>query len=330
MPLIIIAIVLILSVGGGTWYYTSWERLEPGFVGILVDNGTGTVRKIDRPGWVWVGRYQQLVEWPIGDQEYVMEKGDGVGQIAGDDAIECRTADMQPMKFDVQTGWKIDPERAVATYQARRNIPLVGIRNRDKPGNYLEDLVIRIAMRDSVVEACSRYGWEELLGEGIQKFNDDVTKAVKSSAEPDGVIIRNVRVIRPYPNPKLDEVTNARLEGKRQAEQQRFNSEQAARQATIDQAASNAAALKAKIDAESKAALDTIRATADADVKKIAALQEAAEIESKGKANAAAIKAQAEAVTKELVELERVRRWNGQGPTTVLGSDTQIINQIPR
>lgn len=60
-----------------------WDKVEPGNVGILVDKGTGTITPIYETKWRWLGWYEELIEWPVGQQAYVMERGDSVGQIKG-------------------------------------------------------------------------------------------------------------------------------------------------------------------------------------------------------------------------------------------------------
>ena len=60
------------------------------------------------------------------------------------------------------------------------------------------------------------------------------------------------------------------------------------------------------------------RAERDADAVRIAA-----------RAEAEANRVRAESLTTTLVEYERIRRWNGQGPTTVIGGHAQPRIDVP-
>lgn len=116
---------------------------------------------------------------------------------------------------------------------------------------------------------------------------------------------------------------------KEQQEQSAFRASQQKRQQEIDLNASIAAAEKARVEAEAKAKVDIANASAAAEVARVKAQQEAEAIRIRGEAEAASLRAQAQAVTPALVDLERARKWNGQGPTTIMGGDPQIINQVP-
>lgn len=325
----VLGFLIVIGMGGALWYNSSYKRVEPGNVGILVDYSSGHIEPIYEARWQWVGRYQNLVQWPTGQQVYVMERGDSTGQIKGDDAIECITSDSQRLRFDAQVDWRLDPKQIVQVYQLRKETPLAGPRNRDAPGNYLEDLIIRTALRDSITKTCPSYSWSDLLGAKQLNFQEEVEAKVRASAEPQGTIVSSVTIIRPYPNDALQALLTARLEGQKQREQSDFAAAQAQRQQAIDQAAATALAEKTRIETEAKNKLDIANAEAAANVARTRASQEAEAIKSKGEAEAAALKAKAAAVTPALVDLERVQRWNGQGPQTILGSEPQVINQVP-
>ena len=323
----VILMILAMSVLGGA---CGWDQVDPGNVGILIDKGDGTVTPIYETKWMFLGWYQTLVEWPLGNQVYIMDKGGPTGQIAGDDSIRCLTLDTQNIDVDTQTDWQIDPKDVVTTYVSWRNVPLTGPFNRPAPGNFLEDLIIRNETRSAVREVCATYTWADILGEKQLEFQSKVADEVKGSTKDKGVIVTQVTIRQRYPSPQLQALMDARLEGQKQRETSSFAAAQAKRQQEIDQNAAIAAAEKARIEAESKAQLDITKATSDAEVARVRAVQEAEAIRSRGTAEAASLKAQAEAVTPALVDLERARKWNGQGPTTILGSDPQIINQMQR
>lgn len=325
-----------------------WDRVEPGYVGILVDSGIGSTTPITATKWEFYGNYQTLVKWPIGQQVYVMDRSGSTGQIEGDDSVECLTSDTQTIAVDTQTDWRIDPTKIVSTYGSWKDTPLVGPSNRKSPGNYLEDLIIRNETRSAVRETCSTFTWADLLGSRQLEYQTKVDAEVKKSSVGRGVIIDQVTIRQRYPSAKLQGLMDARLEGQKQQEAQLFTSGQSQRQQEIDQAAAKAAGEKARIDAEAKAkvdlanasaaseqakvkaAADVAQATANAEIARVKAAQETDAARAKYQVETDALKAQAAVVTPALVDLEKAKRWNGQGPTTIIGGDPQIINQIPR
>jgi regulator of protease activity HflC (stomatin/prohibitin superfamily) len=327
--LIALVFVLVLALVGAVYYLTSWGRVDPGNVGILVDYSNGHIDPITETKWIWVGRYQKLIQWPAGQQVYVMERGDQTGQIKGDDSVQCITADSQAMRFDAQVDWRLDPKQITQVYALRKETPLVGPRNRDAPGNYLEDLVVRTSLRDAITKTCPQFGWSDLIGVKQLDFQNEVEQKVKEAAEPQGMIISGVTIIRPYPNDNLQGLLTARLQGQQQREQSDFAAAQAQRQQQIDQAASVAAAEKARIETEARNKLLVSNAEAEAQIARTKATQQAEATRSQGEAEADSLKAQASAVTPALVDLERAKKWNGAGPVTVIGGDPQMVNQVP-
>ena len=330
MGAIVGGLVLFIAIFVGGYIWTSYDRVDPGNIGILVDYGDGSIEPITETKWMWVGRYQKLIEWNAGQQVYVMDVGGSSGQLEGDDAVECLTMDTQNIKVDTQTDWRIDPKQIVETYVLWKDTPLTGPGNRKAPSNSLEDHIIRNETRSAVRKVCSEFGWSDILGVKQVEFQDKIDKEVKENASSKGVIINQVTIRQRYPSQALGALMAARLQGQQQQEQSLFLAAQNERQQKIDQAAAVAAGEKSRIEAEAKAKVDVANASAAAQVKRVAAEQEAEAIRSRGLAEADSLKAQAAAVTPSLVDLEKARKWNGQGPTTVLGSEPQIINQIPR
>lgn len=325
----IIGIILgILVIGGGLFWYNSWDRVDPGNVGILVDYGDGSIEPVTDVGWKWIGRYQKLVEYNAQEQTYVMDRGDE-GQIKGDDSTLCTTGDSQQLKIDSATNWRIDPTQVVQVYQYRRDVPLTGKWGREAAGNFLEDIIIRNAVRSAIYKICPEYNWSDLMGTKQVEFQARIDADVRETAPQQGVVISAVTIRNRHPSDAILALMNARLEGQKQQETSAFLAAQQKRQQEIDQTAAVAAQQKAQIEAEGQARVKQTQAEADANVARAKSQAEADAIRSKGAAEAAAIQAQAASITPQLVELERARKWNGQGPTTILSGNEQLVNQIP-
>lgn len=324
----IIGIVVALALIVGVYVWTSYERVDPGNIGILVDYGDGSIEPITETKWMWVGRYQKLLEYNAQEQTYVMDQGEE-GQVKGNDATDCTTADSQYIKIDSATDWQIDPTKLIDTYRLRRDVPLTGPRGRESAGNFLEDIIIRNDVRSAIYKICPTYSWSDILGTKQQEFEDRIEQEVKETAPTKGVIINRLTIRNRHPSEAIRGLQAARLEGQKQEETSRFLAAQQKRQQEIDQAAAVAAGEKARIEAEAKAKVDIANATAAAEVARVRALQEAESIKAKGEAEAASLRAQGQSVTRDLVELERARRWNGQGPTTIFGTTPELVNQVP-
>ena len=346
MGKLIAVLVFIIALAAGAYYWTSFDRVDPGNVGILVDYGDGSIDPVTETRLIWIGRYQKLVEYPAGEQTLVMDVG-SEGKVKGDDSTNCLTNDSQNIRIDSLTNWRIDPSQVVRLYQLRRDVPLVGPTGRDAPGNYIEDIIIRNHTRSAIYKVCATYGWADILGAKQTQFQEEVDREVKRTANPEGVIVSNVTIRQRFPSEAVQALMNARLEGQRQEEQSRFLAAQNERQQKIEQDAAKAAGEKARIDAEARAkielanitaaaeqakvksAAEFAQATTAAEIARVKANQEADAVRAKGQAEAESLKAQASVVTKELVELERARRWDGKLPTTIMGQTPEIVNQIP-
>ncbi len=322
-------IVLVIALAAGVWVWSSYEKVDPGNIGLLVDYGDGSIEPITETKWMWIGRYQRLLEYNAQEQTYVMDIGNE-GQVKGDDATDCTTADSQYIKIDSATDWQIDPTKLVDTYRLRRDVPLTGPRGRDNAGNFLEDIIIRNDVRSAIYKICPTYTWSDILGTKQQEFEDRVEQEVKETAPVKGVIINRLTIRNRHPSEQIRALQAARLEGQKQQETSAFLAAQQKRQQEIDQAAAIAAGEKARIEAEAKAKVDIANATAAAEVARVSANQKAEAIRAEGEALGAAQRAQASTITKELVELERAKRWDGKGPVTIIGGDPQILNQIQR
>lgn len=328
MGKVIAVLVLVISVFAGVYYWTSFDRVDPGNIGILVDYGDGSIDAVTETKWIWIGRYQKLIEYNAQEQNLIMDIG-SEGQIKGDDATECLTRDTQRIKIDSNTSWRINPAMIVQVYKDRRDVPLTGPRDRDGAGNYIEDIIVRNEVRSAIYKVCSEFGWADVLGDKQTEFQTRVFQEAKRAAEPLGVLISAVTIRQRIPDAGVDALMKARLAGQQQQEQSAFVASQQKRQQEIDLNASIAAAEKARIEAEARAKVDIANANAAAEVARVKAQQEAEAIRIRGEAEAASLRAQAQAVTPALVDLERARKWNGQGPTTIMGGDPQIINQVP-
>ena len=110
--------------------------------------------------------------------------------------------------------------------------------------------------------------------------------------------------------------TNA-VEAKQVAEQEKLRAQTEQEKLTME---AEQKAARDKIEAESSAAIAKINAEADLEVQKINA--DAAEYA--GQKEAAVNQAIAASLTPELVAYYEIMQWNGQLPTTYLGSDEAI------
>ena len=84
------------------------------------------------------------------------------------------------------------------------------------------------------------------------------------------------------------------------------------------------AAEREKIAAEAEAEKLKINAAAEAERLKVSADAEAYSIKTKAEAEAAANKLVAESVTDDLIDYTKAQSWNGQLPSTFVGSDDAL------
>jgi regulator of protease activity HflC (stomatin/prohibitin superfamily) len=321
----VVRTLVLLSIGfvsllAGVWYWAQWDRVEPGNVGVLINFRTGEIRSIPAATWVWLDwRNERLIEYPASERSLIMVAKPDEGQVKMDDSVECRTSDRQVLKIDSRSTWRVDPAKIGDLYTSWKDLPLDGKFNAD-----VSTLVVRGLAQGAIVRGCSHYSWEEILGEGRDTFTSTVEQQLREDMERANLKLTRFQLGKVYPAPEIAALLNARLDGQRQAEQARFQQQQAEREGQAAVARAQAEARVAEVKAAQERALALQKAQADADQARIAVEAEAAKVRMLADAEAAANQVRASTLTPTLVEYDRWRRWDGKLPETMLGADPAV------
>jgi regulator of protease activity HflC (stomatin/prohibitin superfamily) len=314
------SIIGLVSLSAGIWYWLRWDRAEPGNVGVLINLQTGEIRSIPPAQWVWLDwRNERLIEYPASERSLIMVAKPDEGQVKGDDSVECRTSDRQVLRIDSRSTWRVNPEKIGHFYTSWKDLPLDGRFNAD-----ISTLVVRGLAQGAIVQSCSHYTWEEILGAGRDGFVAVAENQLSTDMTRANLVLTRFQMGKVYPSPEIAALLNARLDGQRQAELATFQQQQAAREGQAAVARAEADAKVADVRAAQERSLARQKAQSDADQARIVFESEAARVQALADADAASNKVRATSLTPLLIEHDRWRRWDGKLPQTVLGNDPSL------
>ena len=234
----LVVAILFTVMGAGLVYINPEER------GIVKTIRAGGIQpNALEPGLHWVIPFaEQVVLYPISRQTYTMSAGTNEGQLIGDDSIRARTKDGQEVFIDASVIYAIDQTKVVQlhiNWQSR-----------------YQDELVRPAARNTIRDAVSQYGVEEVVSSQRAEMEEMITtELAKKLSENDLILVsfflRDIHFSQEYA---------AAVEQKQIAEQQAQQAKlvveqkkQEAEQARqVAQGLADAAVIKAKGDAEAR------------------------------------------------------------------------------
>ena len=180
--------------------------------------------------------------------------------------------------------------------------------------------IIEPKIEDAVKTITAQYNAENLVSKRAE-LGDKIEGLLTESLSTYNIIVTSTAVEN---LDFTDEFTNA-VEAKQVAEQNKIKAKTEQERQTMEKeeelkrnkAAAESAAAVAEIEANAAATVAKIQANADMEVSKIQA--DAAEYA--GQREAAMNKAISESLTKELIDYYYIKQWNGELPSTYMGSD---------
>lgn len=160
----------------------------------------------------------------------------------------------------------------------------------------ITDTFLRNHVRDAMNTIGSKHTVESVYGNGKSEFMDAVQKAVRDQVGSQGINIEKIYLIGSF---RLPEKVLAALNAKMEATQRAGQRENEVAEATAE---SNKKIAHARGEAESRLTV--------------------------AKAEAEANKIIAQSLSAELVQYERIKRWNGVMPTTMLGGSENTLFSV--
>lgn len=288
--LVVVALISIVLLG---FVFAAWRNIRPGYVGIVFDKASHqvTASALD-PGWAFINPFTQSIqEYPVTIQTYEMVQRGNEGVVEGDDSIKVQSSEGQQLNLDVVIQYQVRRAEAGALYQDWGGAD-IGV---------VEDRVVRQYTRSQVPVLAASYTWEEIVSEkrAVLVAQIEAILTTEFARRHLDIVSFGVREVH-LPDALTQALTN-KIEAQQQAEQQRYQLEQARVRAEQDQVEAQGRAAAIRISAE---------AQAEANAKLAASL------------------------TDELIRYQQIQKWDGKlplftGGATPLIDATGIISGTP-
>ena len=279
--LTIIAIVALVLLG---FVFASWRNIRPGYVGIVFDKASHNVTASAlEPGWAFINPFTQSIqEYPITIQTYEMVLKGNEGVVAGDDSIKIQSNEGQQLNLDV-----------VIQYQVKRSE--AGILYQDWGGadiGVVEDRVVRQYTRSQVPVIASSYTWEQIVSSKRAELVKLMEEGLRTEFARRHLDLVSFGIREVHLPEALQQALTNKIQAQQQAEQQRYQLEQARIRAEQDQ-----------VEAQGKANALLVQAEAQAQ---------------------ANLKL-AQSVTEGLIRYQQIQKWDGKLPVFT-GGATPLID----
>lgn len=210
--------------------------------------------------------------------------------------LEAFSADIQQVNVNGSINYNIDKSTAMTLYR--------------EVGTGYAKTLITPRLNENVKAVFSRYNAEDLISKR-DVLSSEILDMMTEDMKDYGINILSVSI---EDVDFTDAFTNA-VEAKQVASQNKLKAQTEQEQATME---ARAAAERKQIEAEAQAAIQKIQADA-----------EAYQIKVKSDAEAEANKKIADSLSEQLIEYTYVNSWNGELPTTMMGSsDVVPVMQI--
>jgi len=159
LVIILLVTALVLTTAGAGLVF-----IQPEQRGIVISAfaARGYRQDVLQPGLRWIIPFAEQVRlYSISRQTYTMSVAPAEGQTLGDDSIRARTNDGQEVFIDASVIYNIDPEKIIDLH--------INWQNR------YQDELVRPAVRNSIRDAVSQYGVEEIVSTKRAEMEDLVT-----------------------------------------------------------------------------------------------------------------------------------------------------------
>jgi regulator of protease activity HflC (stomatin/prohibitin superfamily) len=277
MKLLIVTLIGVLSM-----FVTGCTRIEPGYVGIAVNQAGSNKGVEDYPlltGWVFYNPITtKIYEYPTFQQNVIWAASLHEGH-PFDESIS----------FNCKGGAAITADVSVSVKFINDKVPYIFVKFRTEPDIIVHGY-LRNEVRDALGRIASKYDPMDVIGEKRAEFLDSVKSEVESRIG-DWIVIDYITFANKLRmDPRIEQSINTIIEQKQQT------------------AASELKVKQKKAEADQKVA----EAEGESRSKKAIAEGESQAILLKAKAQSEANRVLAESLTPVLVQYTAVEKWNGQ------------------
>jgi len=290
--LVVIAAIALLLLGITS---ASWRSIRPGYVGIVFDKASHDVTAgALEPGWAFINPLTQAIqEYPVTIQNYAMVLKGSEGSTTGDDSIKIQSSEGQQLNLDVVIQYQVIRDRAGQLYQDWGGADI----------SIVEDRVVRQYTRTQVPAIAAGYTWEQVVSSQRAEMTTKITEILRTEFDRRHLNLISFGIREVHLPETLQQALNNKIQAQQQAEQQKYQLEQARIKADQDKVVAQGQAQAIQAQAEGEAAATRIRADAQSEANlKLAA-----------------------SLTPALIQYEQLQRWDGKLPLFT-GGATPLIN----
>lgn len=295
-------------------FFNSYTVIKAGYEGAKYSLNGGIKQTALKQGWRWHSPFDNVKQYPISKETvYLGKPVEGKGD---DNSIRVNTSDGKSVDTDVTYAFAIEEGQS----------PYIALRFRKQSADTVNNTFIKQQLKGAIQSVTTRYSVVEVYGgdkraEITKKVQDELTARLGK----DHIILEDFSFqdIRP------DETTLLAIQKIVDAKNQEELLKQQNKNLQQEQ-------VNKKLQAETDEQVALIQARQEAEQKKIAtqaeahkqvelAKAEAEKIRLEGEAQAKANRELSASVSATLNEYIRSNAWNGQYPTTMTGSGTDVI-----
>ena len=225
--LVILTLAIVVTLGLLILVFSAWRSVNPGYVGVVFDKVNHRVTTgVLEPGWAIINPFTQSIqEYPVTIQNYAMVQKGAEGTVSGDDSVKVQSSEGQQLNLDVVIQYQVKKEEAATLYQDWGGAPI----------EIVEDRVVRQYTRSMVPVVAAKYGWEEITASRRGDIAHEIATGLTEefSRRHLNLVSFGIREVH-LPQP-LQDALNNKIQAQQQAEQQRYQLEQAKSQGRTGQ-----------------------------------------------------------------------------------------------
>jgi len=218
------AIVGIIIAIGIVWWIISgfYQRVDAGSTGILLQYGIGgkpQLTTVPTGSYVWVNHFagQTLITYPTAMQQLVLSSRSTEGELTGDSTIPCLMSGGGTLNIGLTVNWQVDANHPEVLYLKKPNVPLTSSLNDD-----INTTIVYGAVRSDLLDLCTQYTWQDVLGDGNGASKSDQLKQglfsrLQADLKSDGILVNQVFLNERNPDNTIKSVLNARNDAQKSA-----------------------------------------------------------------------------------------------------------------
>lgn len=261
--------------------FLSWRTIQPGQVGIIFDKSTHTINDTPlEPGWAFINPFTEHIQkYPVTIQTYSMVYAGA----QGDDSIKVQSNEGQQLNLDVVIQYRVKSEEITSLYLDWGGASMA----------IVEEGIVRQYTRSQVPAITAQYNWEEITSDKRLEISNLIRDTLREEFSRRHLELISFGIREVHLPASLQKALNNKIQSQQEAEQQKYQ---------LDQA--RVKAEQARVEAEGEANAMRIRAQAEAESNEILA----------------------ESLTDELIRYQQLKQWDGRLPIFQGGNATPFID----